>query len=126
VHCSSSEFRLNPHGKNYRASISEKANLREVDYRAIGIEPLWQLEIGLNSIVTKTGYELSAQAYLLVKPTSENQQISQYQIHTENRQLTVFISAGYCADSMSGEEFGSKVVIRVDDLELTGCGRPLD
>lgn len=111
--------------KNYRASIWEEAKLRGVDFRAIGNEPPWQLEIGPDSIVLKTGYESSAQAYPLVNPTSESQQSSLYRTHTDNRQLTVLISAGHCADSMSGEEFASTVVVRGDGLELTGCGRPL-
>ena len=111
--------------KNYRASIWEEAKLRGVEFRGIGNEPPWQLEIGPNSIVLKTGYELSAQTYPLVNSTGKSQQSTRYQTHTDNGQLTISIRAEHCADSMSGEEFASTVVISVDKLKLTGCGRPL-
>ena len=42
-----------------------------------------------------------------------------------NDTLEIIIEGVRCIDSMSGEEFASKVTIKMANRTLTGCGRAL-
>ncbi|GEM_PF-6986322 len=51
--------------------------------------------------------------------------MTQYKVIQGGQVMTLTISGESCRDSMSGEEFESKVEVILNDKVLHGCGRAL-
>jgi uncharacterized membrane protein len=114
--------------KNDRSqAIWEHAKLNGADYRAIGNEPGWTLEIrNQDSIILITDYGSTRHEFTLPKPeTDETNRITRYQSKNSDHELIFMISGEACLDSMSGEEFSSKATVTLDGKRLQGCGRAL-
>jgi len=114
--------------KNDRSqAIWEHAKLNGADYRAIGNEPGWTLEIrNQESIILITDYGSTRHELTLPKPeTDETNRITRYQSKDSDHELVLMISGEACLDSMSGEEFSSKATVTLDGKILRGCGRAL-
>ena len=110
-----------------RQAIWEHAKLNGADYRAIGNEPGWTLEIRKQeSIILITDYGSTRHEFTLPKPEiDETNRITRYQSKDSDHELILMISGEACLDSMSGEEFSSKATVTLDGKTLQGCGRAL-
>jgi uncharacterized membrane protein/membrane-bound inhibitor of C-type lysozyme len=112
-----------------KASIWEHAKLSGVDFRAVGNEPPWILEIRREQSLTMwLGYD--RQRIVTPHPTPHTDPEARrttYHAVTEAHDLTVTLSRpdGPCRDSMSGDEFETIVEIQLDGRSYRGCGRPL-
>jgi uncharacterized membrane protein len=110
-----------------RQAIWEHAKLNGADYRAIGNEPGWTLEIrNQESIILITNYGSTRHEFTLPKPEiDETNKITRYQSKDSGHEVLLTISGEACLDTMSGEEFSSKATVTLDGKMLQGCGRAL-
>lgn len=105
----------------------EEARARGVDFRGLGQEPGWVLEI-------REGAELRLLADYGQRQVSvphpervqEGAGRVRYHGRGDHGELRVLIEATTCHDVMSGEEFPARVTVLLDGTEYEGCGRWLD
>ena len=109
-----------------RAAIWEHAKLNGADFRAIGNEPGWNLEIRQQSeLILISEYGAKRQAFELPQPIIDSANgTTRYQIE-QPESLRLTIRGENCRDSMSGEPFESQVEIEFDGKTLQGCGKAL-
>lgn len=106
-----------------RASIWEDAKLRGVDYRALGNEPSWVIELSdKTQLRIVTDYGQTIRLLTMAGPTSNTDKL---QSVYRNKEATLTITAQPCRDSMSGEEFSSSAELQLNDKTYSGCGRAL-
>ena len=121
-------------GANYRNCINnrtkaiwEHAKLNGFDFRAVGNEPSWYLEIKNGAKIFFTSdygesrYEFDAPEPL----TDQQKRTTIYQTNADDKHLTVVIEGRRCRDSMSGEYFATTVSVELDQNKYQGCGRAL-
>lgn len=109
-----------PQEKSWQA-----AKLRGVDFRAVGQEPGWHLEISNGEQIRYIGnYGQDTVTTAVPHPQAEEQG-TVYRAETEGYELEVEISDEFCTDSMSGFEFPFTVSVTIDGKTLKGCGRNL-
>jgi len=102
------------------------AKIRGVDFRALGQEPGWILEITKGKQLTYIGnYGKDTLATSVPKP-KENGERTIYQANTDSHKLEITIAEKPCTDSMSGFQFPKSVGITVDGKKYHGCGRSLN
>jgi uncharacterized membrane protein len=108
-------------------AIWEHAKLNGADFRAVGNEPGWVLEIyNQHQIILTTNYGADRMEFELPEPEGQEQAESTlYRVSQSGHNLTLSISGDVCQDTMSGEEFSSQVGIILDGQVLNGCGRAL-
>jgi membrane-bound inhibitor of C-type lysozyme/uncharacterized membrane protein len=113
---------------NRAKAIWEHAKLNGVDFRAVGNEPGWHLEIssGLENIVFVTDYGKSGYEFPFAKPLVDDEAgRTVYRTSSGERELTIVLEGDGCYDTMSGEEFETTVTVVLDGTEYRGCGRTL-
>jgi len=110
-----------------RQSVWESAKLNGVDFRAVGNEPGWYLEIrNSRSITLVSNYATETYRFTAPQPVVDQQTGSAfYRMQGNGHELTVTLRAASCQDSMSGESFETSVELRLDGQVLKGCGRAL-
>ena len=109
-----------------RRAVWEHAKLRGVDFRAVGNEPGWLLEIVDGStIVLDTDY--GAKRYVFDLPPAEQSEsdATLYRTQASGHDLSVAVRGQPCRDTMSGEAFETQVTVVLDGRTLHGCGRAL-
>lgn len=97
-----------------------------VDFRAVGNEPNWILDItddgrlvlSYNNGNSRIEAPAGAPAYPVEGSTL-------YRARTATDAVSVTIQRFPCQDTMSGENFPSRVTVVVNGRSLTGCGRSL-
>lgn len=106
-----------------RRAIWEKAKLDGADFRAIGNEPSWVLEIRQQSrAVLVTDYGAKRDELQLPSPIEDlDKRATRW--NTDEFQMEIIDHR--CNDSMSGEAFESTVIIHWQGQTLRGCGRSL-
>ncbi len=104
----------------------QAAKLRGVDFRALGQEPGWYLEITNGQQIKYVGNYGQDTVHTPVPKPKVDGQRKVYQARTETHQLRIEISDESCTDSMSGFKFPSTVSITVDGKTYRGCGRALN
>jgi uncharacterized membrane protein len=106
-----------------RRAIWEKAKLDGADFRAVGNEPPWVLEIRDQSrVVLVTGYG-AKRIEMRLPPPVEYRDARTTRWIADEFQLEI---AGHrCNDSMSGETFESTVILVWHGQTLRGCGQAL-
>jgi uncharacterized membrane protein len=112
---------------NPSRAIWEDAKLSGVDFRAVGNEPGWHLEIKAGDKVVFVG-DYGQTRYEFATPEPLNDQHARkttYEVRTPEHELTVVLEALRCHDSMSGEPFETTVTVLLDGRTYRGCGRPL-
>jgi putative lipoprotein len=112
---------------NRARSIWEHAKLSGVDFRAVGNEPGWHLEIR-NGDRLHFVYDYGQSEVIAPAPdplVEAGSRQATYDIQTDTYMLTVRIHGSECIDSMSGETFESSVVVDLDGKTFQGCGRAL-
>ena len=110
-----------------RASIWEHAKLNGVDFRAVGNEPGWVLEVreGVR-LDLRYDYGQSTLSVPITETRSEAEaRTTTFTGTADGRTLVVTLSGEGCSDSMSDETFPTRVEVAFDERTLTGCGRPL-
>jgi putative lipoprotein len=103
----------------------DDARARGVDFRAIGQEPGWMLEIDNDkSLYLLADYgeqKVTAPAPAL----RDSADVAIYTATSDTLRLTVHVRAVPCADAMSGEEMTHSVTVFMNERQYTGCGRDL-
>jgi uncharacterized membrane protein len=106
-----------------RRAVWEKAKLDGADFRAVGNEPGWNLEILEGSrIVLIADYGASRVERPLPQPMIDQEART---TRWDAGELVVEVIGVPCRDSMSGESFESTVVVTWGEQTLRGCGRAL-
>jgi membrane-bound inhibitor of C-type lysozyme/uncharacterized membrane protein len=103
----------------------EDARRRGVEFRAVGNEPDWYLEIQPGRHVLFVGGN-GMQRVLVPEPgevTLGSTRI--YHAITETNDLRVEIVDELCSDTMKGNTFPSQVTVDLNGTTLWGCGRSL-
>lgn len=98
-----------------------------VDFRAVGNEPGWHLEIEEGERI-RFVYAYGEKEAIVPAPAPEANEAAGrtvYRAETEAHALTVTIEDEPCADSMSGEPFEATVTVNFDGETYRGCGRAL-
>ena len=107
------------------AEVWEQARLRGIDFRAVGQEPGWLLEIDEgNQITMLADYGERNVTAPAPEPTfNDATGEKRYDIETDSLRLHVSVRNQPCTDVMSGEQFPTTVVVTLDGREYRGCGR---
>lgn len=110
-----------------RESIWEHAKLSGVDFRAVGNEPGWVLEIREgNRLELSYDYgQGKLVAGIVDRLTDPDERTTRYVGMEGERKLEVRLTAESCSDTMADEVYPTRVEVLFDDRRLTGCGRPL-
>jgi uncharacterized membrane protein/membrane-bound inhibitor of C-type lysozyme len=104
----------------------EDARRRGVEFRAVGNEPGWSLEIQGEKHLLFLG-DYGMQRVALPNPGVQTQgNVRRYHAITESVELQLEIVQQSCFDSMSGEPFPNQVTVTLDGDIFYGCGRDLD
>ena len=112
---------------NHAKAIWEGAKLRGVDFRGVGNEPGWIVEIvGGEAIVFISDYGQQRQVFAKPEPTIDpDARTTTYTIDDLTQTFTLVITGAPCRDTMSGEAFSATVNITVNGRTFQGCGKPL-
>ena len=112
-------------------AVWEHAKLTGVDFRAVGQDPGWILEIRPD-LEARSGRRIrfvreDGQHDMIVHAPDPDPGANPALYHGRNGDLTlvVTIEPGPCIDTMSGETFESTVTVTQDGRPYRGCGRPL-
>lgn len=108
-------------------SVWEEARLRGVDFRAVGNEPGWYLEITFGQrILVVTDYGKRRHSFPApADPPDPDAAQTTIRARTADHRLEVAIANRPCRDSMSGESFETTVRATLDGKTFNGCGRAL-
>lgn len=106
-----------------RRAIWERAKLDGADFRAVGNEPGWYLEIRKQRrIVLVADYGETRVELPLPEPAVDP---SSRATRWDAGELVVEVTGHPCTDTMSGEQFPSEVMVHWEGRTLRGCGRAL-
>lgn len=104
-------------------AVWEHAKLGGADFRAVGNEPGWNLEIRNGArLVLVTDYGASRLELPLPEPVADQ---TAGTTRWDAGELILDVTGRPCRDSMSGESFESEVVVTWGERTLRGCGRAL-
>jgi uncharacterized membrane protein len=114
--------------RNNRArAIWEHAKLNGVDFRGVGNEPGWYLEIrNGESIQFVTNY--GDDRYLFDNPQLRSDPTTRetvYRAVSPGHRLEVLLKGETCQDSMADESYETRVRVDLDGRIYQGCGKPL-
>jgi uncharacterized membrane protein len=102
-----------------------EATGRGIDFRAVGQEPGWYLEIDDGrSMHLVYDYAERTATMPVPAPVVTGDEMS-YATVTDAHRLVVLIQPGPCSDTMSGQRFPRTVTVTIDGHTLRGCGRSL-
>ena len=112
---------------NHRKAIWEHAKLNGVDFRAVGNEPGWVLEISNQAdILFITDYGQSRHEFISANVSSATQGLTTiYEARNDQDQIEIQLTARRCGDTMSDEKFPVTVNVLLNQKEYNGCGRAL-
>lgn len=105
----------------------EKARRQGIDFRAVGNEPGWMVEIWDNDVIVFTGDYGEVQITAPVGEAERNPQTGDltYLAQTEILNLTITIEETPYTDTMSGEVFPRTVTVNFNGQEYQGGGQEL-
>ncbi len=106
------------------ATTWEDARAQGVDFRAVGQEPGWLLNIYQQERITLDwDYGQSSATFPLTEPTYPVEGQTRYDASANGKTIAVVIRRFPCEDAMSGAPFPSTVEVTIDGRTLQGCGR---
>jgi heat shock protein HslJ len=113
--------------RRQEAAGLQDARARGVDFRGIGQEPGWVVEVMEGGEITAV-VDYGATTLALPTPSSETADDGTvvYDASTDTDHLVLRIKRKVCIDSMSGESHPSTVDLLVNDKPYQGCGDWLD
>jgi putative lipoprotein len=95
-----------------------------VDFRGVGQEPGWMLDIYTQErIRVLWNYGENIADFPLSAPNTSQEGATRYETQADGHTLAVTIRRFPCEDAMSGEAYPSSVEIVIDGTTLNGCGR---
>lgn len=103
----------------------EDARRRGVDFRAVGNEPGWYVEIRHDSHILYVG-DYGNTRVLMTKPVSSTEgEVSIYSASNGRNEVKVEIIDEACTDTMAGDTFASQVTLTYAGKAYHGCGNTL-
>jgi len=107
--------------------VREAVQLRGVDFRAVGNEPGWSLEIDHGgSILFINNYGDDQHVFSTPEPVVNQQSGTRiYLVQDIEHTMTIILRDQPCHDDMSGEPFDTTVTLIFDGKRLKGCGKAL-
>ncbi|SHO46837.1 MliC family protein [Desulfopila aestuarii] len=111
---------------NRRLAIWEHAKLTGVDFRAVGNEPGWMLELRPYYINYMGDYGETRQTFVRPEPESDREERQTvFRVDNGSDRMTIILKGKECFDTMSGEKYETTVIIRQYGNRLQGCGKAL-
>lgn len=113
---------------NPAKAIWEHAKLNGVDFRAVGNQPSWILEMVNGKNIIFADYDSKINRYMFNRPKQVSDQAmgeTVFKVTNKDHVLLVTIIGKPCHDTVSGELFNFSVTVKLDDKLFTGCGRAL-
>lgn len=102
----------------------ETARAAGVDFRAVGQEPGWIVDIySEGRIVALLDYGETRIEFPRAEPTYPAEGATRFESQADGHTLSITYRRFPCEDVMSGEAYPSAVEVVVDGRTLTGCGR---
>jgi heat shock protein HslJ/uncharacterized membrane protein len=124
--CAAPQLDGQPARRDALAGPWEEARRRGVEFRAVGQEPGWVLEIDEGRLLRYAGdygaTHLSAPA---PEPVVDSTGAARFEVSEDGRALVATVRPEPCQDAMSGEAFTHAVTVRTGGQDLDGCGRLL-
>lgn len=113
--------------RRQEAASLQDARSRGIDFRAIGQEPGWAVELTDGGQISAV-LDYGATTLVLPAPSPETAEDGTvaYDASTDTDHLILRIKRKVCIDSMSGESHSSTVEMLVNDKPYQGCGDWLD
>ncbi len=103
----------------------EDARRRGVDFRAVGNEPGWYVEIRHDSHILFVG-QYGNERVLMTEPVSSTEgEVSIYSASNGLNEMKVEIVDEPCTDTMAGDNFASQVTVTYAGKTYQGCGATL-
>ncbi|MGE3402553.1 MAG: GNAT family N-acetyltransferase [Vicinamibacterales bacterium] len=100
-----------------------EAQSRGIDFRAIGNEPGWYLEVDdQRSLHLVYAYGEQQATLPAVQPVVEGD-VTTFESSADGRALRAVVTPGPCSDGMSDLTYPLTVTVTLDAMELRGCGR---
>ena len=103
----------------------EEARRRGVNFRAIGQEPAWYLEIQHDRSTLFVAAYGNRRVLVETPEVTLEGELEVYESSANGHELRIEIELEHCTDSMSGEVFDSRVSINLDGEAFSGCGSEL-
>ncbi|MBL8545845.1 MAG: hypothetical protein JNL81_05235 [Hyphomonadaceae bacterium] len=95
-----------------------------VDFRAIGQEPGWIVDIyTADRIVALLDYGQTRLEFPGPNPTNPREGSTRYESQANGHTLSITYNRAPCQDAMSGEAYPATVELIIDGRTLNGCGR---
>ena len=105
----------------------DEARLRGIEFRAIGQEPGWVLELDAGHALRFAGdYGASRLFAPLPEAVFDEPGVARYVVADGDSMFVVTVRPAGCQDVMSGEAFTHQASVRTRTGELRGCGRLLE
>jgi putative lipoprotein len=106
-------------------AVWEDARLSGIDFRGVGQEPGWLLEIRDGEAI-RFVHSYGEREVNVPAPTATREaSATVYRASTEAHEITITLVNEACSDAMSGEAFDTSVSIELDGEAYAGCGRYL-
>jgi putative lipoprotein len=112
------------HANASRAPWADAA-YRGVDFRGLGNEPGWLLEVDDGKAIRLVTDYGERSVYVPAPVPRFEGGIVRYSVQTKTHEVRLDIEPRACQDSMSGEVFEAQVRVWLDGSEYQGCGRYL-
>lgn len=123
---SSSPDTLAATGAAKRASTWQKARQRGVQFRAIGQEPGWIVEVTADSLRVEWNYGQQVASGPRIGTAGRASSADlRYRSETEEGPVEVEAVERRCVDPMNGDAFPMTVTVRLETDTLSGCGKVL-
>jgi uncharacterized membrane protein len=108
-------------------AIWENAKLNGADFRAVGNEPGWHLEIMHDKelVFTSQYGKVTHSFSTSIRSTDSVASKTDYHAQKKGDTLSVTISGVTCQDTMSDETYESTVTVMLDSKAYQGCGKAL-
>lgn len=104
----------------------EDARRRGVEFRAVGNEPGWHLEVRRQENLLFVGdYGATRLLFSEFTIVEEGDELH-YRARANGEAIDVTVSETLCHDTMKGEPFPYTVHVQLNERSLHGCGRALD
>ena len=104
----------------------EDARRRGVDFRGVGNEPGWHIEIQSGRQLLFVS-DYGSERVLVQDPTeTKTEDMRVYKGVSGGRDLQVDIVEQPCVDTMSDEQFPQRVTVQFDNVHYHGCGQYLE
>ena len=111
---------------NRRSAVWEHAKLNGADFRAVGNEPGWLLEIYPRRMVLVTDYGENRYEFETPDPVENpDERRTTYEAADRGLRVLVVLEGLECRDTMSDEVFETRVAVKLNDATYRGCGRAL-